>query len=64
MVHWKTPLSIVIAVSYTHLCCPYVVYGKFDDYQKAVILTLGDKEEYVIAKALYYVCLLYTSRCV
>ena len=37
------------------ICCPYVVYGKFDDYQKAVILTLGDKEEYVIAKALYYV---------
>lgn len=35
--------------------CPYVVYGSFDNYQKAIILTLGDKEEYVIAKALYYV---------
>ena len=35
--------------------CPYVVYGTFDNYQKAIILTLGEKEEYVIAKALYYV---------
>lgn len=35
--------------------CPYVIYGSFDDYQKAIILTLGDKEEYVMAKALYYV---------
>lgn len=37
------------------ITCPYVIYGMFDDYQKAIILTLGDKEEYVIAKALYYV---------
>lgn len=37
------------------IVCPYVVYGKFDDVQKAIILTLGDKEEYVKAKALYYV---------
>lgn len=35
--------------------CPYVIYGSFDNYQKAIILTLGDKEEYIIAKALYYV---------
>lgn len=35
--------------------CPYVVYGSFDEHQKAIILTLGDKEEYVMAKALYYV---------
>ncbi|MGX8850537.1 hypothetical protein [Amedibacillus sp. YH-ame10] len=35
--------------------CPYVIYGSFETYQKAIILTLGDKEEYVIAKALYYV---------
>lgn len=35
--------------------CPFVVYGSFDTYQKAVILTWGDKEEYVYAKALYYV---------
>ncbi|WP_416327693.1 hypothetical protein [[Eubacterium] hominis] len=37
------------------IVCPYIVYGKFDDVQKAIILTLGDKEEYVKAKALYYV---------
>lgn len=37
------------------IVCPYVVYGKFDDAQKAIILTLGDKEDYVKAKALYYV---------
>lgn len=35
--------------------CPYVVYGKNDVSQKAIILSLGDKEEYVLAKALYYV---------
>lgn len=35
--------------------CPYVIYGSFEEYQKAIILTLGDKEEYVMAKALYYV---------
>ncbi|MEF2783221.1 hypothetical protein WKT02_03615 [Erysipelotrichaceae bacterium HCN-30851] len=35
--------------------CPFVIYGVFDEYQKAMILTLGDKEEYVKAKALYYV---------
>lgn len=37
------------------ITCPYIIYGMFDDYQKAIILTLGDKDEYVIAKALYYV---------
>lgn len=37
------------------ITAPYIVYGKFDDVQKAIILTLGDKEEYVKAKALYYV---------
>ena len=35
--------------------CPYVVYGRFNEHQKAMILTLGDKEEYIFAKALYYV---------
>lgn len=35
--------------------CPFVVYGKFNDVQKAMILTLGKQEEYVLAKALYYV---------
>ena len=37
------------------ICVPYIVYGKFDDSQKAAILTIGDKEEYILAKALYYV---------
>ncbi|MEF9968283.1 MAG: hypothetical protein RR766_07180, partial [Longicatena sp.] len=35
--------------------CPYVVYGMFEDYQKAVIITLGEEEAYIQAKALYYV---------
>lgn len=35
--------------------CPYVLYGKLDETQKAMILTLGNQEEYVLAKALYYV---------
>lgn len=35
--------------------CPFVVYGKCNDAQKAMILTLGKQEEYVLAKALYYV---------
>lgn len=35
--------------------CPYVIYGKFEEQQRAIILTWGDKEEYVMAKALYYV---------
>lgn len=35
--------------------CPYILYGKFKDTQKAVILTLGEQEEYILAKALYYV---------
>lgn len=35
--------------------CPYVLYGKLDEAQKAMILTLGNQEEYVLAKALYYV---------
>lgn len=35
--------------------CPYVLYGKMDDVQKAMILILGNQEEYVLAKALYYV---------
>lgn len=37
------------------IICPYVLYGKMDDVQKAFIITLGDKEEYILAKALYYV---------
>lgn len=35
--------------------CPYVIYGAFDTCQKAVILTWGEDEAYVFAKALYYV---------
>lgn len=35
--------------------CPYVLYGKMQEAQKAMILTLGNQEEYVLAKALYYV---------
>ncbi len=35
--------------------CPMIVYGKFDGAQRAVILTIGKQEEYVLAKALYYV---------
>lgn len=37
------------------ICCPYVIYGNFDGEQKALILTVGDKESYILAKALYYV---------
>lgn len=37
------------------ICCPYIVYGKFNQAQKAMILTWGDKEAYLLAKALYYV---------
>lgn len=35
--------------------CPYILYGKFHEAQKAIILTIGDLEEYILAKALYYV---------
>lgn len=35
--------------------CPYVIYGSIEENQKAVIFTFGDKEEYILAKALYYV---------
>lgn len=35
--------------------CPFILYGKFHDAQKAMIITLGNKEAYVIAKSLYYV---------
>lgn len=35
--------------------CPYILYGKFRETQKAVIITLGDQEAYILAKALYYV---------
>lgn len=35
--------------------CPYVIYGDFDGQQKALILTLGSQEAYILAKALYYV---------
>lgn len=37
------------------ITCPYLIYGRFQDTQKAVILVPGNKEEYVMAKALYYV---------
>lgn len=37
------------------ITCPYLIYGKFQDAQKAMIITLGEQEDYVIAKALYYV---------
>lgn len=35
--------------------CPMILYGMFGNAQRAVILTLGRQEEYVLAKALYYV---------
>lgn len=35
--------------------CPMIVYGMFEGVQRAVILTIGKQEEYVLAKALYYV---------
>jgi len=35
--------------------CPCILYGSFQTMQKAMILTWGGKEQYVIAKALYYV---------
>lgn len=37
------------------ITCPYILYGLYEEHQKAMILTLGDKEEYIMAKALYYV---------
>lgn len=37
------------------ICCPYIVYGKFNQDQKAMILTWGNKEAYILAKGLYYV---------
>lgn len=37
------------------ICCPYIIYGLFDGEQKAMILTWGDQEAYIIAKALYFV---------
>ena len=35
--------------------CPYLLYGRYQDAQKAMIVTLGDQQAYVLAKALYYV---------
>ncbi len=35
--------------------CPMIVYGNFDGMQRAAMITIGKKEEYVLAKALYYV---------
>lgn len=35
--------------------CPMIIYGVFDGAQRAVILTIGKQEEYILAKALYYV---------
>lgn len=35
--------------------CPYIVYGKFNNAQKAMILAWGDRDAYIIAKALYFV---------
>lgn len=37
------------------ICCPYIVYGQFQDQQKAILLVYGDKEAYILAKGLYYV---------
>lgn len=37
------------------IVCPYIVYGNSDDTQKAMIICVGGKEEYIVAKALYYV---------
>ena len=37
------------------ICIPYIVYGKDDDSQRASILLFGDKNDYIFAKAYYYV---------
>lgn len=37
------------------ITAPFVVYGSFDEYQKAVILMVGGQEEYILSKGLYYV---------
>ena len=37
------------------ICCPYIIYGMFENEQKAILWMYGDKEEYIFAKALYYV---------
>lgn len=37
------------------ICCPYIIYGLFEEEHKAILLVYGDKEEYIYSKALYYV---------
>lgn len=34
---------------------PYIIYGKDDDTQRASILLFGNKDDYIFAKAYYYV---------
>lgn len=37
-----------------YITCPYLIYGTFNDAQKAIILCIGDKDQYIWAKALYF----------
>ncbi|MEI3147213.1 MAG: hypothetical protein V8T10_04385 [Merdibacter sp.] len=37
------------------ICVPYIVYGKDDGGQRASIILFGGREDYVFAKAYYYV---------
>lgn len=37
------------------IVCPYIIYGMFKEEQKAIVYVYGDKQEYILAKALYYV---------
>lgn len=35
--------------------CPYIIYANNQDAQRALLLSFGDKDAYVMAKALYFV---------
>ena len=37
------------------ICIPYIIYGKDEDSQRASIVLFGEKEDYIFAKAYYYV---------
>ena len=37
------------------ICVPYIIYGKDENSQRASILLFGEREDYIFAKAYYYV---------
>ena len=37
------------------ICIPYIIYGKDEGSQRASIVLFGEKEDYIFAKAYYYV---------